>query len=280
MEKCKGCFKHGILRGHIGSYDHAFDNIYGACPHDPKTYRRCLCCKAPISKALIHCHICSVKYRCRGCDAVILQDCPAENMTIRKCMMCAIFYTCDLCGGRKHSSHLRTRCTECSRGSIICRRCGDKCAFNTLTYPWGKYILDSCLRCVDVRVMGTRRLQIAWIMQKHRGVGLLKIVMRLYMTSVCEVSFNDALRLYLIFEWQHQCMTVGRRVMRNGGSRHYRAEPIPPFWVTKLDLFKRYLGNRAAADVKLAEGVDCDYVFIYFMRWLPQDIILKILSYV
>jgi hypothetical protein len=258
MEPCRVCVRAGVKRGHCGVYDPRFDKVYGICPYNPESYNRCPSCFTPIVRREIYCRDCQKNYKCINCLNITLKTAPEENLQIRKCTKCAIFYTCDLCKMRKYASGPRTRCHKCELGHINCIECSRKFVFGSLEYPWHRYYGERCLRCIPWKSITRTQTKILWLLCGRRA-GLLKIVADIILTAPCELVFDDAVRLYLIFEQRYpQFCTIPNR----------------------LESYKRFLANRSAADLVIRECVDFEYIFIFFARWLPRDIILLIASYI
>jgi hypothetical protein len=299
------------------------------CPWRPDKPQSCKGCAIEIPANRyndpLFCRPCVEKYQCLECSFNIygLSD---DHLNIRLCDDCVKFHTCIECGERKGESSAAVRCYECSIGSIICVGCGGDFRYNSICYPWKRQPRglhqNRCIQCTNLRYLDQRE-QYARLLASGAVGSLMSKVQIITATTPTVVSFDTAVRLYLILERQRQghdrlnvppvyVQTGGSGIDYSGGSGSiyntgYGDGYLPSYpqthnnWYTRYtpvnvhelpaykwklrtrfqkyrELLRLYLGNAEAARIKLKEEFDCAYIAIFYLRWLPQDVIMMILD--
>ncbi len=253
----------GFSKLHKGRFhiDVKWDTPKDFCPCDSSTYLICEECACITDNTL--CSICSVKYQCSKCNGSTWGQ-PQEHINAKICTSCTTFHNCIDCKRRYHSRGKFIRCLKCSTRAIICVTCEREIPYRTVALP-GRTDKPFCLCCTPLNRVYNTATSYMWLLQKGRAAPLLDRVRRLITECPTELSFDDATRLYLIVQWQNE--VVGKSLPD--------LERTANACVYKSILYE-YLGNAAAARIKLREGFVCPYIYIFFLRWLPQDIIMKI----
>jgi hypothetical protein len=67
-----------------------------------------------------------------------------------------------------------------------------------------------CLRCVPLSTVYASSTSYIWLLQRGRAAPLLDKIRRLITECPTELSFDDAIRLYLIVQWQNEATGKSR----------------------------------------------------------------------
>lgn len=265
------------------------------CPWDKRTWKKCKnpnCIVAlPNTQTPDCCTSCREKFTCKRCGDPTW-NCPQEHIAIKYCTDCRVFYNCVKCGKRQNDLYPRAMCKECEShaAAMICLSCKRECRLGSLVYPWKKIHVQYCLDCTPFGAIREPRMQFAWLLLPRRGSYLLTRVNNILMRLPTEVTLEDAVRLTLMCDWDLQRDWLIRNCIESPIPRNYRDHNVDLFIISirhheankkaRAGMLKRYICHARYARGRLLEQYNCDYIFIFYLRWLPQDIIMRILDYV
>jgi hypothetical protein len=269
--------KRDTLHMHVGGFEipDDFEPRKGFCPWDPTTFTHCLECNQITCNRDIYngkiCKGCNRKYACKNCPGNTY-GAPEENITAKLCLDCAKFFTCIKCSARKHYPRPCVQCYECSTDCSVCPECTTSFKYLSLAFPWNRCMEENdcnfsrkCLKCAKGALI--LRDTVIQMLQPGRMALLFNQVRNLLTGSIA--NFESAVVIYLVLRWQNEETFAMYSTRVNVMSR-----------VRMYDrLFRNYINSADAMRIKISEAFDCPYTAIFYMRWLPFELILKIVEF-